>query len=314
MNITDIKKDLYGFLEKNAQFYVTADKFSFVLDQMKKQTASKYPDMTPEQVEADFEQIKQADTTPSKSDMKFIANLWINDKDELMRGLTTLSDALTLFNRFKGTRMWGERSKDINSYKGETVAKTIENIDDAVADFRRGAQSTTLVKNEDEANVVTNEAEVVFEDAEWIVYIPKTWKANCVLGKNTSWCTAMTSTSTHWDSYEKGGSVLYDVISKSNQYLKFQLDNKTNQFKDRNDREIARFDWMLNDQELTDFITPLLTDRQKETVEKNKDFIEMDPQTKMQIIESGDEHKIIELIQNITLIPEEIDKVIELYA
>ena len=78
--------------------------------------------------------------------------------------------------------------------------------------------------------------EKVYEDADWVVYIPHTYKASRKIGGDTSWCTA-SSDSSYFNMYTKDGP-LYVNIRKSDG-SKYQFHFPTRQFMDINDKEVS---------------------------------------------------------------------------
>ena len=78
--------------------------------------------------------------------------------------------------------------------------------------------------------------EKVYEDADWVVYIPHTYEASRKIGGDTSWCTA-SSDSSYFNMYTKDGP-LYVNIRKSDG-SKYQFHFPTRQFMDINDEEVS---------------------------------------------------------------------------
>ena len=78
--------------------------------------------------------------------------------------------------------------------------------------------------------------EKVYEDADWVVYIPHTYEASRKIGGDTSWCTA-SSDDRYFNMYTKEGP-LYVNIRKSDG-AKFQFHFPTGQFMDINDKEVS---------------------------------------------------------------------------
>lgn len=80
------------------------------------------------------------------------------------------------------------------------------------------------------------ELEKVYEDDEWIVYIPHSFKASRKIGGDTRWCTAASNGQKRFDYYTKQGP-LYVNIRKSDGE-KFQFHFETESFMDKNDMHI----------------------------------------------------------------------------
>ena len=78
--------------------------------------------------------------------------------------------------------------------------------------------------------------EKVYEDDEWAVYIPHTYRASRQIGQGTHWCTA-SSNPNYYESYTQYGD-LYVNIRKSDD-AKFQIHFESKQAMDANDRPVA---------------------------------------------------------------------------
>lgn len=57
-------------------------------------------------------------------------------------------------------------------------------------------------------------ADIVYEDRKYIVVTPKTHTASCYYGAGTKWCTASSSTLSHFNNYMKDGRLFY-IINKT---------------------------------------------------------------------------------------------------
>ena len=93
------------------------------------------------------------------------------------------------------------------------------------------------------------DAELVLETSNWEVYIPKTYAASCKLGQGTSWCTATTESSYHYEDYSRKGP-LYIIINKSNDKEKYQFHFETNSFMDTEDEPIRVTKFLLDNEDL----------------------------------------------------------------
>ena len=111
-----------------------------------------------------------------------------------------------------------------------------------------------------------SEAEKVFEDVKWEVWIPKTFAASCKLGEGTSWCTAMSKDSSYFNQYSSDGP-LYIIINKSNPKEKYQFHFESNQFMDKDDEPINIMDILGDNKQLYNFFMPML----KKTYNINSD-------------------------------------------
>ena len=78
--------------------------------------------------------------------------------------------------------------------------------------------------------------EKVYEDDEWVVYIPHTYRASRQIGQDTHWCTASSNPS-YYKSYTQDGD-LYVNIRKSDG-AKFQIHFESSQAMDVDDEPVA---------------------------------------------------------------------------
>jgi len=104
--------------------------------------------------------------------------------------------------------------KDRNVVRGEEadIGKWISKGFDEFKKFveEKEAHVSKIVKRKEKQH----DADVVFEDEEAMIVVPKSYEASCKYGKGSKWCTASGSTRSHWDSYADMGTRLFYVISK----------------------------------------------------------------------------------------------------
>jgi hypothetical protein len=82
------------------------------------------------------------------------------------------------------------------------------------------------------------QAEIVFNDADYRIVIPKTRAASCHFGVNTQWCTAATGSYNYFDDYNNKGPLYIVLEKKTNTRWQFQFE--TGSFMDEMDRSIDR--------------------------------------------------------------------------
>ena len=108
-------------------------------------------------------------------------------------------------------------------------------------------------KHEDELNQMEDaldpsEYEKWYEDAGWLVVIPKTHQAACKYGANTRWCTAAKDSSHYFDNYSEQGPLII-IIKKPRQVAmgdeakgeggkKWQIHLESDQWMDELDEEL----------------------------------------------------------------------------
>ena len=149
--------------------------------------------------------------------------IWIGDQyvnGKLKVGdIPELKKALTTYN--------------INKSQITTPISGIKSLSDLIAiigNYTDDFKATRQLSKGEQA------LEKVYEDANWVVYIPHTYEASRKIGGDTSWCTA-SSDSSYFNMYTKDGP-LYVNIRKSDG-AKFQFHFPTKQFMDSNNKGIT---------------------------------------------------------------------------
>ena len=178
----------------------------------------KNPNINPK----DLEQLFGADPTTVQNSRgtftgkycTWIGNQYVNGKLKV-GDIPELKKGLNIYNINKS-----QITTPINEIGSLTDLITI--ISDYTDDFKASRQ---LSKGE-------QELEKVYEDAEWVVYIPHTYAASRKIGGDTHWCTA-SSDDRYFNMYTKKGP-LYVNIRKSDG-AKFQFHFPSKQFMDVKD-------------------------------------------------------------------------------
>ena len=148
----------------------------------------------------------------------WIGNQYVNGKLKV-GDIPELKKALTTYN--------------INKSQIVTPISNIKSLSDLIAiisNYTDDFKATRQLSKGEQA------LEKVYEDADWVVYIPHTYEASRKIGGDTSWCTA-SSNSSYFNMYTKEGP-LYVNIRKSDG-AKFQFHFPTGQFMDINDKEVS---------------------------------------------------------------------------
>ena len=148
----------------------------------------------------------------------WIGNQYVNGKLKV-GDIPELKKALNTYNINKS-----QISTPINNIK--SLSDLISIINNYTDDFKATRQ---LSKGE-------QDLEKVYEDSEWVVYIPHTYAASRKIGGDTHWCTA-SSDDRYFNMYTKNGP-LYVNIRKSDG-AKFQFHFPSRQFMDSNDNEVS---------------------------------------------------------------------------
>lgn len=140
------------------------------------------------------------------------------------------AEYLALFDRFK--KEIDPENRDLGRLN------TLPELYDIVEPFV-GKKSNRDVEAE-----IRNEIELVYNANGWRVYIPKTERASCKLGRGTQWCTAATEGDNYFDDYNDEGP-LYVMINDTGD--KYQLHLQSAQLMDARDSPVDPFVFFDND-------------------------------------------------------------------
>ena len=158
-----------------------------------------------------------------------------------------VKEYLRLFDKF--INKIPNESRDINKFKN------LNDLYDVVKEFEGGEDEISTSKTSEIKDIKKNEVEKVFEDSEWLIMIPKTERASCLIGKGTQWCTAADQSNNMFDHYNQDGP-LYVMVDKYNE-TKYQLHFESKQLMDANDRAVSAsyfFDHIVEDSAVFDFL------------------------------------------------------------
>lgn len=145
------------------------------------------------------------------------------------------------------------KEKDIMHFKSIDDLEEYLNDDDSYKDLSHRQEVRQRQQGRKNADL-TKDAELVFEDSQWEVWIPKTYEASCKLGQGTSWCTASTENDYYYNYYKNNyGGNYYININKQNPEEKYQFHFETGQFMDADDRSVSVSNILKTDDKLKDF-------------------------------------------------------------
>ena len=184
--------------------------------------AKKNPNISPK----DLEQLFTADPTTVQNSRGVFAGkycVWIGN--QYVNGKLKVGDIPELKKALK--------TYNINKSQITTPISSIKSLSDLItliSDYTDDFKATRQLSKGEQA------LEKVYEDGEWVVYVPHTYEASRKIGGDTSWCTA-SSDDRYFNMYTKEGP-LYVNIRKSDG-AKFQFHFPTRQFMDINDKEVS---------------------------------------------------------------------------
>lgn len=147
------------------------------------------------------------------------------------------------------------QNKDLNSYK------TLDDLSDILAqvvddDFMLSDRQKLRFKKNIKAGRVSTSAEddydVVFEDNQYIVYVPNTHEASMKLGKGTQWCTAHENRD-WYKKYTRDNGKLYIIKDKTTGY-RWQYSDIKGDFLNQEDEEFNVTELLNTDKKLKNFM------------------------------------------------------------
>ena len=138
---------------------------------------------------------------------------------------------LDLFMRMKERGIVRGPESDLNQYKTlPDLARFIDNIDiNRVMQRTKGEMSKAIHDNAD--NI-----ELLLDNENWKILIPKSYEASCYWGSGTEWCTATRETDEHYNRYTSQGPLYINIRKKDGE--KFQFHFPSHQLMDKYDCEI----------------------------------------------------------------------------
>ena len=167
-----------------------------------------------------------------------------------------VKDLLTRFNEESKYL----KNKDIMRYK--TMQEVEDMLNDESSYKEQSHRQEVRQRQKDRKNAdLGNEAEKVYEDSKWEVWIPKTYAASCKLGQGASWCTASTESDYYYNYYKNNyGGNYYININKNDPEEKYQFHFESNQFMDADDYEIDLSYFLAKNTGLRDFYSDIIYD------------------------------------------------------
>lgn len=169
-----------------------------------------------------FNILAERDPSPTKKYLEWMCKqyLLIQERPE------HIGDVIKVYDNLINRSMVSD--KDINNFK------TLEDLEKVVSEASKKRSKTEISKK------VKKNAEVILNDKDLFIVVPKSHAASCLYGKNTKWCTTG-KTPTYWDAYTKKGVKFYYIINKKDDRkyaVAVYLDGKKEIF-DEKDKSIS---------------------------------------------------------------------------
>jgi GNAT superfamily N-acetyltransferase len=157
---------------------------------------------------------------------------------------------LKRYHELKKTRHLRQEDANIQKVHGVSgLEGLLAKYADVEAESRR--QKALIVEQRFYRN---GEAELMHNDADMKIVIPRTKEASCFFGMNTKWCTAGTSNNA-FSSYEEKGPLYIVLLKKEN--ARFQFHFQTGQFTDERDEPLDVVDWLEEHPKVAEIFYPI---------------------------------------------------------
>lgn len=174
-----------------------------------------------------------------------------------------VTDVLTRFEEEKNHL----KNKDVMRYKSVQELENMLNNDDSYTELSHRQEVRQRQKDRREADV-EKDADVVYRDENWTVYVPKTYAAECKLGQGTTWCTASTESDYYYNMYLRNypGSKYYVIINNKDPKEKYQLHIESGQFMDRDDDPVDLIPFLNEHEGLYNYFHDVIADSIMDTL------------------------------------------------
>ena len=168
-----------------------------------------------------------------------------------------VTDVITRFEEEKNHL----KNKDIMRYKSVRELEDMLNNDDSYTELSHRQEVRQRQKDRREVDI-TKDANVVYRDGNWTVYVPETYAAECKLGEGTTWCTASTESDYYYNMYLRNypGSKYYVIINNKDPKEKYQLHIESGQFMDRDDDPVDLIPFLKNNDGLYKYFRDVIAD------------------------------------------------------
>lgn len=152
-----------------------------------------------------------------------------------IENISHITDALRRFEDVKNDLV----NKDVMKYKSVQELEDALNSPEAYEEKSHRQEVRGRQRARKEADI-ERDADVVYKDSKWTVYVPKTYAASCKLGQGSNWCTASTESDYYYNYYLSSypDSKYYIIINNANPNEKYQLHFESGQFMDKDDKKI----------------------------------------------------------------------------
>lgn len=163
----------------------------------------------------------QGDNDILDPEMRNVLKLYHKNSSALLSNLDAFHDAFKLWKRAKDRGMLPPDMCDLNWFQN---AEEFINIIGSLN--RNEIEKRTKGELSRDINAAKNNIDVVYEDDDWYVLVPKSYEASCYWGSQTNWCTATRVTDRHYKHYtEDEGKLYININKKTKEKFQFSLTN-----------------------------------------------------------------------------------------
>ncbi len=170
-----------------------------------------------------------------------LANKGLVDKDN-----NHIFDLLVRFDDAKHNL----KEKDIMRHKSMVELEDMLNDEDSYLELTARQK---LRQTQDAVRETDVDADVVYKDSDWTVYVPHNYEASCKLGRNSTWCTATTENDYYYNMYAKDGPLYINISNHEPDAVKYQFHFPSRSFMDIDDRSIDLKDFFKSNPDLAEF-------------------------------------------------------------
>jgi hypothetical protein len=185
-----------------------------------------------------------------------------------------VKEALETFSFLKKTNVLSVENRDINNFR--TIADFINMVkpymivdqgDDSVHTLDH--KELACIQNFVEKNNKPGQAELVFENQDWVIVITHDKEANAHFGKYTTWCTAGTRYASMFDNYHNRGELFVLIkkghgskksIDKHPEY-RLQFHFEDNMYMNALDRGININEFLFNNKDIKNYFRNYIVKR-----------------------------------------------------
>lgn len=169
-----------------------------------------------------FEFFVETDPSQKKKYTQWLIFKLLKD-DERIEDIWVVKGSLELFDEMKRRNII--RGTDINKLSLKDLKELVEQ--------NRG-------NDKDHEYIIKNEMDILFQEGEYVMAIPRTERASCLLGSKTNWCTASHGERNMFNWYNEEGEMIVFITPDR----KRQLHISSSQFMDENDEPDQLLFWL----------------------------------------------------------------------